>query len=99
MVSDEEEDESTEDGLVCKRNRATTTEPPAIESAGLDYAENPLSAFTPFESAGDTLSSNTSAAGGVPNQAVDVQSPPPLTCSGAKRIAAASRCFPGRSHL
>ena len=76
VVSDEEEDESTEDGLVCKRNRATTTEPPAIESAGPDYAENHPSASTPFESAGDTLPSNTSAAGGVPKQAMDVQSFP-----------------------
>ena len=78
VVSDEEEDESTEDGLVCKRSRATTTEPPAIESAGPDYAENPPSASTPFESAGDTLPSNTSATGGVPNQTVDVQLFPQL---------------------
>ena len=76
VVSDEEEDESTEDGLVCKRNSATTTEPPAIESLGPDYAENPPSTSTPFESAGDTVPSNTSAAGGVPTQAVDVQSSP-----------------------
>ena len=76
VVSDEEEDESTEDGLVSKRNRATTIEPPAIESAGPDYAENPPSASTPFESAGDTLTSNTSAARGVRNRTVDVQSSP-----------------------
>ena len=76
VVSDEEEDESTEDGLVCKRNRATTTETPAIESAGPDYVENPPSASTPFESVGDTLPSNTSAAGGILKQAVDVQSSP-----------------------
>ncbi|XP_068504454.1 uncharacterized protein [Phaseolus vulgaris] len=76
VVSNDGEDESTEDGLVCKRNRATTTEPPTIESAGPDYAENPPNASTPFESAGDTLPSNTSVAGGIPNQAVDVQSSP-----------------------
>jgi len=51
MVSDEEEDESTGDGLVCKRNRATTTDLPAIESTGPNYVEDPLSASTPFESA------------------------------------------------
>jgi len=77
MVSDEEEDESTEDGLVCKRNRATTAEPPAIESTGPNYVENPPSASTPFESAGDALPSNTSAAGGAQEQVVDAQSPPP----------------------
>ena len=76
VVSDDGENESTEDGLVCKRNRATTIEPPAIEHAGPDYAENPPSASTPFESAEDTLPSNTSAAGGIPNQTVDVQSSP-----------------------
>lgn len=76
VVSDEEEDESTEDGLVCKRNRATTTEPPVIESAGPNYAENPPTASTPFESAGDALPSNTSAAGGAQEQLVDAQSPP-----------------------
>jgi len=31
VVSDEEEDESTEDGLVHKRKRATAAEPPAAE--------------------------------------------------------------------
>ena len=41
VVSDDGENESTEDGLVCKRNRATTTEPPTIENAGPDYVENP----------------------------------------------------------
>ena len=55
VVSDEEEDESTEDGLVCKRKRATTTEPPAVESTSPNYAENTPSASTPFESAGDAL--------------------------------------------
>ena len=76
MVSDEEEDESTEDGLVCKRNRATTTEPPAIESTGPNYIDNPPSASTPFESAGDALPSNTSAVGGAQEQVVDAQSSP-----------------------
>ena len=46
MVSDEEDDESTEDGLVCKRNRATVTELHANESTGPDYAENPPSVST-----------------------------------------------------
>ena len=76
VVSDEEEDESIEDGLVCKRNRATTTEPPAIESAGPNYVDNPPSASTPFESAGDALPSNTSAAGGAQKQVVGAQSFP-----------------------
>jgi len=40
-VSDEEEDESTEDGLVCKRKRATAAEPPAAEGTSPNYAENP----------------------------------------------------------
>jgi len=40
VVSDEGEDESTEDGLVCKRNRATTTEPPAVESIGPNYVDD-----------------------------------------------------------
>ena len=51
MVSDEEDDESTENGLICKRNRATVTELPANESTP--------SVSTPFESAGDALPSNT----------------------------------------
>jgi len=77
MVSDEEEDESTEDGLVCKRNRATTTDLPTIESTGPNYVEDHPSASTPFESAGDALPSNTSAAGDAQKQVVDAQSPPP----------------------
>jgi len=78
-VSDEEDDESTEDGLICKRNRATVTELPANESTGPDYAENPPSVSTPFEGAGDALPSNTSAAGGVLEQAADIQwSPQPV---------------------
>jgi len=76
VVSDEEEDESTEDGLVCKRKRATTTEPPAVENTSPNYAENPPSASTTFESAGDALPSNTSAVGGAQEQVVDTQSSP-----------------------
>jgi len=76
VVSDEEEDESTEDGLVCKRKRATTTEPPAVESTSPNYAENPPSASTPFESAGDALQSNTSAVRGAQEQVLDAQSSP-----------------------
>jgi len=75
VVSDEEEDESTEDGLVCKRNRATTTEPPTIESIGPNYVDNPPSASTPFESAGDALPSKTSAARGAQEQVAGTQSP------------------------
>jgi len=41
VVSDEEVDESTEDGLVCKRKRKAVIEPPAIESATPDFVENP----------------------------------------------------------
>jgi len=41
VVSEEEEDESTEDGLVHKRKRATAAEPPAVEGTTPDYAENP----------------------------------------------------------
>jgi len=65
-VSDDEVDESTEDGLICKRKRGVTTEPPAAEAGLPDYVENPPSASTPFESAGDVLASNTSAAEAVP---------------------------------
>jgi len=41
VVSDEEADEGTEDGLVCKRKRRVVIEPPAIESAAPDYVDNP----------------------------------------------------------
>jgi len=41
VVSDEEEDESTEDGLVCKRKRTNVAEPPAAEGTSPNYAENP----------------------------------------------------------
>ena len=60
VVSDDEADESTEDGLICKRKRGVATEQPAAEVAPPDYVENPPSASTPFESAGDVLASNLS---------------------------------------
>jgi len=41
VVSNEEEDESTEDGLIHKRKRATAAEPQAAEGITPDYAENP----------------------------------------------------------
>ena len=41
VVSNEEADESTEDGLVCKKKRRVVIEPPAIESATPDFVENP----------------------------------------------------------
>ena len=41
MVSDGEADESTEDGLVCKRKRGAVAVPPAAEGTIPDYAENP----------------------------------------------------------
>jgi len=83
VVSDEEADESTEDGLVCKRKRRAAIETPATESAAPDFVENPPSASTPFESAGNVLASNASVAEAVPEQLVDTQassqaSPPRL---------------------
>ena len=66
VVSDEEADESTEDGLVCKRKRRAVIDPPATESAAPDYVEHPPSTSTPFESAGDVLASNASVAEAVP---------------------------------
>jgi len=41
VVSDDEADESTEDGLICKRKRGIATELPAAEVAAPNYAENP----------------------------------------------------------
>jgi len=41
VVSDDEADESTEDGLICKRKRGAAAEPPATEGALPDYVENP----------------------------------------------------------
>jgi len=73
VVPEEEEDESTEDGLVHKKKRATAAEPPAAEGTTPDYAENPPSASTPFESAGDVLASNVSVAEAIPEQLVDTQ--------------------------
>jgi len=70
VVSDDEADESTEDGLICKRKRGVTTEPPAAEAALPNYVENPPSASTPFESAGDVLASAAEAA---PEQLADTQ--------------------------
>ena len=73
VMSDEEADESTEDGLVCKRKRRAVTDPPAAEGALPDYVENPPSVSTPFESAGDVLASNASVAEVVPEQLADTQ--------------------------
>ena len=73
VVSDDEADESTEDGLICKRKRGVSTEPPATEVALPNYVENPPSASTPFESAGDVLASNASAAEAAPEQLADTQ--------------------------
>jgi len=41
VVSDEETDEATEDGLIYKRKRVAVAEPPAIESAAPNFVENP----------------------------------------------------------
>jgi len=73
VVSDEEADESTEDGLVCKRKRMAVIEPLAIESPAPNFIENPPSASTPFESAGDALVSNASVAEAAPEQLADTQ--------------------------
>jgi len=73
VVSDEEADESTEDGLICKRKRRAVIEPLAIESVVPNYVENPPSASTPFESVRDVLASNASVAEVVPEQLADTQ--------------------------
>jgi len=73
VVSDEETDEATEDGLICKRKRVAVTEPPAIESAAPNFIENPPSASTPFESGGDVLVSNASVAEAALEQLADTQ--------------------------
>jgi len=73
VVSGEETDEATEDGLICKRKRVAVTEPPAIESAAPNFIENPPSASTPFESAGDVLVSNASVAEAALEQLADTQ--------------------------
>ncbi|XP_068503901.1 uncharacterized protein [Phaseolus vulgaris] len=73
VVTDEEADESTEDGLICKRKKVAVSEPPAIESAAPNFIENPPSASTPFESAGDVLVSNASVAEAAPEQLADTQ--------------------------
>jgi len=72
-VSDEETNETTEDGLICKRKRMAVAEPPALESAAPDFVENPPSASTPFESAGETPLSNASVAEVAPEQLADTQ--------------------------
>jgi len=72
-VSDEETDEATEDGLICKRKRVVVAEPPAIESAAPNFVENPRSASTPFESAGEVPLSNASVAEVAPEQLADTQ--------------------------
>ncbi|XP_068475196.1 uncharacterized protein [Phaseolus vulgaris] len=72
-VSDEEADESTENGLIYKRTRVAVTEPPTIESAAPNFIENPPSASTPFEFAGDVLVSNASVAEAAPEQLADTQ--------------------------
>ena len=79
VVSDEEEDKSTKDGLICKRKRATVAEPLAAEGTSPNYAENPPSASTPFESAGDALPSNASAAGATQEQLANTQASPQPT--------------------
>jgi len=76
VVSDEEADENTKDGLVCKRKRGAVAEPPAAEATTPDYAGNPPSASTPFEFAGDVLPSNTLAAGATQEQLADTQASP-----------------------
>jgi len=73
VVSDKETDEATEDGLICKRKRVVMTEPPTIESAAPNFIENPPSASTPFESAGDVLVSNASVVEAAPEQLADTQ--------------------------
>jgi len=73
VVSDEEMDESTEDGLVCKRKRRVVVEPPAVENATPNFIEHPPNASTPFESAGDVLVSNASVAEAAPEQLADTQ--------------------------
>jgi len=72
-VSDDEADESTEDGLICKRKRGVAIEPPTAEVALPNYIENSPSASTPFESAGDVLASNASAAEATPEQLASTQ--------------------------
>ena len=73
VVSDEEADESTEDGLICKRTRVAATEPSAIGSSAPNFIEDPPSASTPFESAEDVLVSNASVAEAAPEQLANTQ--------------------------
>jgi len=59
--------------MICKRKRGVATEQPAAEVAPPDYVENLPSASTPFESVGDVLVSNASAAEATPEQLADTQ--------------------------
>ena len=72
-MSDEETDETTEDGLICKRKRVAVAEPPTIESAAPNFIENPPSASTPFEFVGEVPLSNASVAEAAPEQLADTQ--------------------------
>jgi len=93
-VSDEEADESTEDGLVYKRKRRAVIKPPPAEGATPNYVENPPSASTPFESAGDVLASNASVAEAVPEQLADTQA----SSQVAAELPAIQPCEGGREH-
>ena len=73
VVSDEQTDEATEDGLICKRKRVAVAEPPSIESAAQNFIENPPNASTPFEYAGEVPLSNASVAEVAPEQLADTQ--------------------------
>jgi len=102
VVSDEEADESTEDGLICKRKRVAVTEPPAIESAAPNFIKNPPppSAPTPFESAGDALISNASVVEAAPEQLADTQASENLPASPLRleALLAVQPCEGGGEH-
>jgi len=72
-VSDEETNEATEDGLICKRKRVAVAEPPEIESTAPNFIEDPPSASTPYESAGEVPLSNASVAEAAPEQLANTQ--------------------------
>ena len=76
VISDEEEDEIPQEESAFKRKRATAVESSANEGVTPDYAENPISASTPFESADDALPSNASAARNSQEQLADTQTSP-----------------------
>jgi len=88
VVSDEEADESTKDGLVCKRKMRAVIEPLAAEGAAPDYVENPPSASMPFESAWDVLASNASVAEDVPEQLADTQASSQASSQAATELPA-----------